>query len=111
MSGWARRALISLTVAVACAQATDEKLLPSGEDDSGGTSGSGASPFGGGAGTTSGGASARGGTSATGGTATGGRGGTPATGGTATGGTSGSDGGAGAGGEGPDPCSPPGTPP
>ncbi|HEX6272570.1 MAG TPA: cellulose binding domain-containing protein, partial [Polyangiaceae bacterium] len=85
------------------------KLLPSGEDDSGGTSGSGASPFGGSAGTTSGGASGRGG--ATGGTATGGRGGTPATGGTATGGTSGSDGGAGAGGEGPDPCSPPGTPP
>jgi hypothetical protein len=111
MSGWTGRALISLSIAVACAKATDEKLLPSGEDDSGGTSGSGASPFGGtGAqgGTTSGGASGKGGT-ATGGAATGGKGG--ATGGSATGGTSGSDGGASDGGEGPDPCSPPGTPP
>ena len=47
MKGWIRRALISLSVAVACAKATDEDLLPSGEDDSGGTSGTGASPFGG----------------------------------------------------------------
>jgi hypothetical protein len=108
MSGWSLRALVSLSIAAACARATDEGLLPSG-DDSGGTSGSGASPSGGAPGTggttsTGGGANTGGATTTGGATATGGRGGT-ATGGTDAGGAS--DGGEG----GTDVCSPDTRPP
>jgi len=110
MKSWARRALISLTVAVACAKATDEDLIPSGEDDSGGTAGTGASPFGGASGFSGSASGGKGGT--TGGTSgKGGAGGTSGEGGAPTGGTSG-NGGASDGGEGgTDPCTPPETQP
>ena len=119
MKTWLGRALLSLTIAVGCAKATEERLLTGDDDEEGGASGTGASPFGG--------TSGFGGTTGTGGrggTATGGaagasgkggagQGGTSTTGGTS--GTSGSDsGGASDGGEGgADPCvvaMPPSTP-
>jgi hypothetical protein len=110
MKPWLFRALISLSVAVSCAKATDEKLLDGDDDVSGGSSGRtggfGGTGFGG---TTTGG---RGGTTSGGTTGTGGaQGGTGATSG--QGGTGGSDGGVGAeGGEGgTDPCMVVGTPP
>ena len=61
MKPWLFRALLSLSVAVSCAKATDEKLLDGGDDVSGGSSGGGTGGFGG---------------TGFGGTATGGRGGT-----------------------------------
>ncbi len=110
MTHWFSRALVALSVAVACAKATDEELLKGGGDDTGGSSGKGASggtpAFGGGP--SFGGGAGRGGAS-TGGIAGAGKGGV------GTGGTSGaagaSDGGASDGGAGPDPCSIQGTPP
>jgi hypothetical protein len=114
MRAWLGRALLSLTVAVSCAKATDEKLLGGDDDDdSGGTSSGGFSGTGfGGTASGFGGTSGKGGTGASGGTGT--TGGTSGKGGaggtTPTGGTSG-DGGASDGGEGgTDPCSPTSTP-
>jgi hypothetical protein len=113
MKPWLSRVLIALSVAVACAKATDERLLGD-DDDHGGESGGGfgGTGFGGtgfgGTATTGG----RGGTTSGGTTGIGGaQGGTGATSG--TGGTGGSDGGVGAeGGEGgTDPCMVVGTPP
>ena len=112
MKGWARRALVSLFVAVACAKATDEDLIPSGEDDSGGMSGTGASPFGGASGFSGSASGGKGGTTTGGTSGKGGAGGTSGEGGAPTGGTSGNDGGASDGGEGgTDPCIPPETQP
>ena len=117
MKTWLGRALLSLTIAVGCAKATEERIL-TGDDEEGGAAGTGASPFGGSTGlggtTGTGGASGKGG--AGGATPTGGKGGVAGQGGTSTtGGTSGSDmGGASDGGEGgADPCvvaMPPSTP-
>jgi len=113
MRAWLGRALLSLTVAVSCAKATDEELLGSDDDDdSGGTSSGGFSGTGfGGTASGFGGTSGKGGTGASGGTTTtggtSGAGGKGGTGGTPTGGTSG-DGGASDGGEGgADACTPP----
>ena len=103
------RALISLSVAVACAKATDEDLIPSGEGDSGGTSGTGASPFGGASGFSGSPSGGKGGTTTGGTSGKAGAGGTSSEGGAPTGGTSGSDGGASDGGEGPDACAPTAT--
>lgn len=113
MRPWLGRALISLTLAVSCAKATDDDLL-AGDDDSGGTSGSSGFSGTGFGGTSSGfgGTSGKGGTGAAGGTTSaGGASGKGGAGGTTTGGTSG-DGGASDGGEGgTDPCVPPGAVP
>ena len=109
---WFSNALVALCVAGACARATDEKLLGSGDDDSGGASARGGTPTGGSAGrggTPTGGSAGKGGTG-TGGASTAGKGGTGTGGTSATGGTD--AGGAGAGGEGgDDPCTVVGTPP
>jgi hypothetical protein len=112
MKPWLGRALISLSVAVACAKATDERVLADNDDGKGGSSATGTGGFGGTGfgGTTS--TGGRGGTTTGGSTGTGGaQGGTGATSG--KGGTGGSDGGVGAeGGEGgTDPCVVVGTPP
>lgn len=112
MKPWLGRALISLSVAVACAKATDERVLADSDDGKGGSSGGATGGFGGTGfgGTTS--TGGRGGTTTGGTTGTGGaQGGTGAASG--KGGTGGSDGGVGAeGGEGgTDPCLVVGTPP
>jgi hypothetical protein len=107
---------LSLTLAVACAKATEERIL-TGDDEEGGDGGTGASPFGGSAGlggtTGTGGKGGAGQGGAGGTTPTGGKGGAGQGGTVATGGTSGSDmGGASDGGEGgTDNCTPVATPP
>ena len=116
MRPWIGRALLSLTLAVACAKATEERIL-TGDDEEGGDGGTGASPFGGSAGlggtTGTGGKGGAGQGGAGGTTPTGGKGGAGQGGAVATGGTSGSDmGGASDGGEGGvNPCTVVGTPP
>jgi hypothetical protein len=104
---WFRNALIAMCLAQACARATDEKLLGSGDDDSGGASGSAGRPTGGNAGF--GGTPSSGGSAGRGGASTGGAAGK---GGTSSGAGGASDGGASDGGEGGvDPCTVVGTPP
>jgi len=119
MKTWLRGSLISLSIAVACARATDEDLVRSGDGDSGGSSGKSSNPFGGTAGfggtSSSGGAAGKGGTTsggttssgatATGGAVTGGAAGKGGAGGTDAGGAS--DGGEG----GTASCTPPTNPP
>jgi hypothetical protein len=104
---WFGHALVALCLAEACARATDEKLLGSGDDDSGGSSGSATGGSSGKGGTPS-----SGGSSGKGGASTGGTAGQGGKGGASSGAGGASDGGASDGGEGGiDPCSVVGTPP